>query len=78
MKRLLLASALTLSPFVLSATAEAQGTVRGAERGAEDGNRAAGPVGGVVGGAVGHNGFRAGGSNSQVAITFGKLIFDVI
>lgn len=53
MKRLLLASALVLSPLALSATAQAQGTIRGAERGAEDGNRAAGPVGGVVGGAVG-------------------------
>lgn len=53
MKHLLLASALVLSPLALSATAQAQGTIRGAERGVEDGNRAAGPVGGVVGGAVG-------------------------
>lgn len=53
MKRLLLVSTLVLSPLALSATAQAQGTIRGAERGVEDGNRAAGPVGGVVGGAVG-------------------------
>lgn len=53
MKRLVLASIVVLCPFALSATAEAQGTIRGAERGAEDGNSAAGPVGGVVGGAVG-------------------------
>lgn len=49
MKRLLLVSALVLSPLALSATAQAQGTIRGAERGVEDGNRAAGPVGGVLG-----------------------------
>ena len=53
MKRLLLISALVLSPLALSATAQAQGTIRGAERGVEDGNRAAGPVGGVVGGVLG-------------------------
>ena len=53
MKRLVIASALILSPFALAAGAEAQGTIPGAQRGAEYGNRAAGPIGGVVGGAVG-------------------------
>lgn len=53
MKRTILLAALALSPLALTASAQAQGTIRGAERGAEDGSRAAGPVGGVVGGAVG-------------------------
>ncbi len=53
MKRILIASALILSPMTLAATAQAQGTIPGAQRGAAEGNRAAGPIGGVVGGAVG-------------------------
>ncbi len=53
MKSFLIATTLVLSPLAVTATAQAQGTIRGAERGAEDGNRAAGPIGGVVGGAVG-------------------------
>lgn len=36
MKRILLASALILSPFALAATAEAQGTIPGAQRAAEE------------------------------------------
>lgn len=53
MKHVLIAATFVFVPAVLSASAQAQGTIPGAERGAAAGDRAAGPVGGVVGAATG-------------------------
>ena len=50
--KILLASVLFCTTLI-SAGANAQGTVRGAAEGANEGGRAAGPVGAVVGGAIG-------------------------
>jgi hypothetical protein len=50
--KILFASVLFCATLI-SAGANAQGTVRGAAEGANEGSRAAGPVGAVVGGAIG-------------------------
>jgi hypothetical protein len=49
----LLLSTAVIAAVLVTAGAQAQGTLRGAEEGADQGGRAAGPIGAIIGGAVG-------------------------